>query len=83
MKTVTGEYEAGYSVLVNGREVYAGGNNPQESQTVWPAPPCSLPPLKVGLRTVRRWCISTAKGIARERSANFAGVERVECVLDL
>ena len=68
-KIITGEYDAvGYEVLVDDEPKYEAGNSPYDSQAVLPARE------GVGLRQMRRWCISTAKAMAEETGGEYGGV---------
>lgn len=68
---VSGEYnEDGYRILADGEEVYSAGNNPQESQSYSSE---GLP-----LKTLRAFCIQTAREIADENNGDFLGVQRVD-----
>lgn len=68
---ITGEYNAMlYVILQDGEEVYAAGNSRFESQGYLPAPD------GVGLRTMRRFCISTAHEFAEELGETYGGVSR-------
>ena len=70
---VTGEYNRdGYTVSVDGEEVYQAGNSPDES-TSWAKDEEGL-----NLRTLRRYCIQTSKEFAVERSGVFVGVQRAD-----
>lgn len=71
--TLTGLYSRhGYSIIddATGGELYHAGNNPLESSS-WVPLNYALP-----LRTLRRFCILTGKGMARERNAIFTGAFR-------
>ena len=69
---VRGEYNRnGYDVWIGGRMVYAAGNHVQDSTQYAQSAQDRLP-----LKTIRQFCIKTAREIATERRGIFAGVER-------
>lgn len=71
-KQVTAEYNRiEYTVFLNGEEVYSAGNAPGDSSLRIPSE------RGVGLRNMRKFCIKTAKQIAAEKKAEYAGVERI------
>ncbi len=68
---VTGEYDATeYRIFLDGEEVYSAGNAPGDSQAI------VSPESGVGLATMKRFCIQTAKEIAAESGARYGGVTR-------
>jgi hypothetical protein len=70
---IHGEYSRnGYEVWNNGRLVYAAGNHVHDSTQ-----PAMCEEDRLPLRTIRKFCIKTAREIAAERRGSFAGVERV------
>ena len=72
---ITAEYSReGYAVLDNGQEIYTAGNHRMDSQGH--APLSSS--FAVTLRELRRFAVSTAREMAKERGAKFGGVERVK-----
>jgi len=76
MTTISGEYNRLGYVLFDewGCPLYAAGNSPHDSAAiVTPGTAGSLP-----LRTIRSYCVQTAKSLSKERNAVLAGVERVE-----
>jgi hypothetical protein len=71
---VRGEYNRnGYEVWIAGRIVYTAGNHAQDSSQ-----PARYDEDRLPLKTIRQFCIKTAREIAAERHARFAGVERVK-----
>jgi len=73
MKKVIGYYNAlEYRIELDGVEVYTAGNSPHESQTYVTAD------MGVGLRTMRSYCITTSKALAKEHNAEYVGVEKIE-----
>jgi len=73
--TVSGEYNRlGYTLFDgHGCPLYTAGNSQHDSAAfVAPGTVGSLP-----LRTIRSYCIRTARTVAEEQGALFAGVERV------
>ena len=73
IKPVIGYYNAGhYSVDLGDEEVYHAGNSPHDSAVYL------SPKMGVGLAKMRKYCIQTAKDIAREQGAKYVGVERIE-----
>ena len=70
---VRGEYNRnGYEIWSDGQHVYSVGNHVQDSGQ--PAL-CKLD--RLPLKTIRRFCIKTAREIATEQRGRFGGVERV------
>ena len=70
---VCGEYNRnGYDVWIDGRLVYEAGNHVHDSAQYATSDCDQLP-----LRTIRKFCIKTAREIAEEHHCRFAGVERV------
>ena len=70
---VRGEYNRnGYEVWSDGQHVYSAGNHVQDSSQPAPCKQDRLP-----LKTIRQFCIKTAREIALEHRGRFAGVERV------
>lgn len=62
----------GYCVHVDGEPEYSAGNNRHDSaQWANPGSSAALP-----LRLIRKYALSTAKQIAEEKAARFAGIER-------
>ncbi len=73
LPAVRGQYNInGYDVWIGGQLVYAAGNYVQDSTQYATCEQDRLP-----LRTIRKFCIKTAREIAMERGGRFAGVERV------
>ena len=71
---INGEYNrGGYEVWNNGRVVYAAGNHAHDSNQPALCKEDLLP-----LRTLRQFCIQTAREIAAGRGGRFGGVERVK-----
>jgi hypothetical protein len=71
--SVHGEYNRnGYEVWVGGRVVYQAGNHVHDSTQ-----PAMTEKDRLPLRTIRQFCLKTARDIAVERGGLFAGVERV------
>jgi hypothetical protein len=70
---VRGEYNRnGYEVWIDNRLDYSAGNHVQDSSQCAMCDQDRLP-----LKTIRRFCIKTAREIATEHHGRFAGVERV------
>jgi hypothetical protein len=70
---VRGEYNRnGYEVRSDGQHVYSAGNHVQDS-----CQPTLCKEDRLPLKTIRRFCIKTAREIATEHRGRFAGVERV------
>ena len=69
---VAGGTVNGYDVWIAGRVVYSAGNHALDSQEYATRKRDRLP-----LKTLRKFCIKTAREIAAECSGCFAGVERV------
>jgi hypothetical protein len=70
---VRGEYSRnGYEVWIAGRVVYSAGNHVHDSTQCATTKQDRLP-----LKTIRRFCIKTAREIAEEQNGTFGGVERV------
>ena len=73
MPVVCGEYNRkGYEICIAGRLVYAAGNHVHDSAQCATCDRDQLP-----LRTIRKFCIKTAREIAEEHNGRFSGVERV------
>lgn len=76
-RVVIGEFsEEGYEVqVISGARIvhsYAAGNHRQDSaQSATPGTPEAL-----RLSEIRQLCVRTTKDIARERSAQYGGVQR-------
>ena len=71
---VSGEYNRdGYEIWCAGRVVYSAGNHVHDSTQHATTKQDRLP-----LKTIRRFCIKTAREIAEERNGTFGGVQRVE-----
>ena len=69
---ITGQFnECGYTVFSDGEEIYSAGNHWADSQAS--VPPGSVD--AVPLATLRRFCASTAKDMAKERRERYGGVE--------
>jgi hypothetical protein len=70
---VQGQYNRnGYEVWLGGHVVYSAGNHARDSmQPGWSKVERLL------LKTIRQFCIKTAREIAAELNGLFAGVERV------
>jgi hypothetical protein len=62
----------GYQIWSAGRLVYMAGNHIQDSTQ-----PALCKRDRLPLRTIRQFCIKTAREIASEHRGRFAGVERV------
>ena len=72
MGLVRGEYHRhGYEVWSDGQHVYSAGNHVQDSSQ-----PALCQGDRLPLKTIRRFCIKTAREIATELNGRFAGVER-------
>ena len=70
---VRGEYNRdGYEVWIDNRLDYAAGNHVQDSSQLALNDEDRLP-----LKTIRQFCIKTAREIAAEHRGRFVGVERV------
>ncbi len=70
---VHGQYNCnGYEVWVGDRLVYSAGNHAQDSTQ-----PALREEDRLPLKTIRQFCIKTAREIAEEQGGRFAGVERV------
>ena len=70
---VRGEYNRnGYEVWSDGQHVYSAGNHVQDSTQ-----PALCKQDRLPLKTIRRFCIKTAREIAAEHHGRFVGVERV------
>ncbi len=70
---VRGEYNRnGYEVWSGGQHVYSAGNHVQDSSQ-----PALCQQDRLPLKTIRQFCIKTAREIAKEQRGRFAGVERV------
>jgi hypothetical protein len=70
---VRGEYNRnGYEVWSEGQHVYSAGNHVQDSSQ-----PALCKDDRLPLKTIRRFCIKTAREIATEQRGRFVGVERV------
>ena len=70
---VRGEYNRnGYEVWSDGQHVYSAGNHVHDSSQ-----PALCKQDRLPLKTIRRFCIKTAREIATELNGRFAGVERV------
>ena len=73
MKKVIGYYnELEYRVELDGKEIYTAGNSKFDSQAYTSADE------GVGIKTMRSYCIQTAKELAKEHNAEYIGVERIE-----
>jgi hypothetical protein len=71
---INGEYNRnGYEVWMDGRLIYAAGNHVQDSNQ-----PALCKADRLPLRTLRQFCIRTAREIAAGRGGQFGGVERVK-----
>jgi hypothetical protein len=71
---VRGEYNRnGYEVWSDGQHVYSAGNHVQDSTQ-----PALREQDRLPLKTIRRFCIKTAREIATEQRGRFGGVERVK-----
>lgn len=74
---VRGEYTRnGYEVWIDNRLDYAAGNHIQDSSQ-----PALCKQDRLPLKTIRQFCIKTAREITAENHGRFAGVGRVpeEC----
>ena len=70
---VRGEYNRdGYEVWIAGRLAYTAGNHVQDSSQ-----PALCEEDRLSLKTIRQFCLKTAREIALEHRGRFAGVERV------
>jgi len=70
---VRGEYNRnGYEVWSDGQHVYSAGNHVQDSTQ-----PALREQDRLPLKTIRRFCIKTAREFATEHRGRFVGVERV------
>lgn len=70
---VWGEYNRnGYEVWSDGQHVHSAGNHAQDSSQ-----PALRKQDRLPLRTIRLFCIKTAREIAAEHRRRFVGVERV------
>ncbi len=70
---VRGEYNRnGYEVWIDNRLGYSAGNHVQDSSQ-----PALCKQDRLPLKTIRRFCIKTAREIATEHHGRFVGVERV------
>jgi hypothetical protein len=70
---VRGEYHRnGYEIWIDNRLDYSAGNHVQDSTQ-----PALCEQDRLPLKTIRRFCIKTAREIATEQRGRFGGVERV------
>jgi hypothetical protein len=70
---VHGQYNRnGYEVWLDEQLVYSAGNHVQDSSQ-----PALCQPDRLPLKTIRQFCIKTAREIAAENHGRFAGIERV------
>jgi hypothetical protein len=70
---VRGEYNRnGYEIWSDGQHVYSAGNHVQDSTQ-----PALCEQDRLPLKTIRWFCIKTAREIAIEQRGRFVGVERV------
>ena len=70
---VRGEYNRnGYQIWSDGQHVYSAGNHVQDSTQ-----PALRDQDRLRLKTIRQFCIKTAREIAKEQRGRFAGVEHV------
>jgi hypothetical protein len=70
---VSGEYnQYGYEIWCDGQVVYSAGNNVLDSTQ-----PAMCNEDRLPLTTMRRFCIRTAREVAKEQNRPFGGVERV------
>jgi hypothetical protein len=70
---VRGEYNRnGYEVWIDNRLNYAAGNHIQDSSQ-----PALNDEDRLPIKTIRQFCIKTAREIATEHHGRFVGVERV------
>ena len=70
---VRGEYNRnGYEVWLGDHLAYTAGNHVQDSTQ-----PALRKQDRLPLKTIRRFCIKTAREIATENHGRFAGVERL------
>jgi hypothetical protein len=70
---VRGEYNRnGYEVWIDNRLNYAAGNHFQDSSQ-----PALCDEDRLPLKTIRQFCIKTAREVAAEHRGRFVGVERV------
>jgi len=71
---VRGEYNRnGYDIWIDNQLDYSAGNHVQDSSQ-----PALCRRDRLPLKTIRQFCIKTAREIATENNARFAGVERVK-----
>jgi hypothetical protein len=78
MKTIYGAYcRLGYTIYLNGSPTYSAGNSRFDSQAYTDASD------GVSLRTMRRYCITTAREIASEHNGQYTGVERQDDLIEV
>ena len=72
-RLVRGQYNRnGYEVWIDNRLDYTAGNHVQDSSQ-----PALCKPDRLPFKTIRQFCIKTAREIAAEHRGRFVGVERV------
>ena len=70
---VRGEYNRnGYEIWIDSRLDYSAGNHVQDSTQ-----PALCEQDRLPLKTIRQFCVKTAREIATEQRGHFVGVERV------
>ncbi len=72
-RAVRGEYNRnGYEIWLDEQLVYSAGNHVQDSSQ-----PALCRRDRLPLKTIRQFCIKTAREIAKEHHGRFVGVEHV------